>query len=328
MAHQTRVFSSGRAHHKPTCLTACYRISAVFIVLLTFGIGIALTLIFWHVVDDQQRVNVNGVFQREATNRTSAVLLESARIRDFLVDLGSAYLVAGYQLDPTQFDLFCMPFINRSGDTRSVAYSPLVTLEYRPAFEQMLSLEENTTTVIMQLTPSYMLELASPRPLYLPISILFPVSGNSTKLIGFDLWSAGFENATAQAAASRLVTCSSRTQLSNSSRTDIVMLHTSSLDPTNEQYATLFTLPIYLSQTAPLLPTGFVSAFTALPVLVCSVIDCSDPSLEVFIFDKSAPPTEQYLFQLVRSSLSLSLSCAVYHRIDSHLRVTPSRSLV
>ena len=311
MARQTRAFGRGQARLKPTCITACYRVSALFIVLLAFGVGIALSLIFWHVVDDQQHEVLNGVFQREATNRTSSVLLETARIRDFLIDLGSAYMVAGYQLQPSQFDLFCMPFINRSGDTRSVSYSPLVTLDQRPAFEQMLSLEENATTIITQLTPAYTLEPASPRPLYLPISILFPPSNHSNELVGFDLWSAGFENATAQAAASRLVTCSSRTQLSNSTRTDIVMLHTSSLDPTNEQYATLFTLPIYLP-TAATLPTGFVSAFTALPVLVCSVIDCSDPSLEVFIFDRSAPPTEQYLFQLVRSSLSLSL-CVPSH---------------
>ena len=311
MARQTRAFGRGQARLKPTCITACYRVSALFIVLLAFCVGIALSIVLWAVIDHQQNREVDGVFQREASNVNALLGKELAQLRLFLVMLRDTYLVVGKPLTSKQLALASAPALMNSTWQRLVAYSPLVTLDQRPAFEQMLSLEENATTIITQLTPAYTLEPASPRPLYLPISILFPPSNHSNELVGFDLWSAGFENATAQAAASRLVTCSSRTQLSNSTRTDIVMLHTSSLDPTNEQYATLFTLPIYLP-TAATLPTGFVSAFTALPVLVCSVIDCSDPSLEVFIFDRSAPPTEQYLFQLVRSSLSLSL-CVPSH---------------
>jgi len=315
MARQTRAFGRGQARLKPTCITACYRVSALFIVLLAFCVGIALSIVLWAVIDHQQNREVDGVFQREASNVNALLGKELAQLRLFLVMLRDTYLVVGKPLTSKQLALASAPALMNSTWQRLVAYSPLVTLDQRPAFEQMLSLEENATTIITQLTPADTLEPASPRPLYLPISIILPTSNHSDRLVGFDLWSLpNFTQSTAQATATRNITSSTRIPLLNSTRTNIVPLYTSSLDPTNEQYATIFTMSISFRPQAS--PTSFVNILVSLPQAVCVAIDCSidcsDPSLEVFIFDRSAPPTEQYLFQLVRSSLSLSL-CVPSH---------------
>jgi len=289
-----------RKRRKAFLVTSVYRVTATVMVLLALGVGVALSLIFWHVAEQQQYRVLDGLFQIQASNSTASIVQEIQRINHFLVGLSIVFQVTGYELNPYQFLLYSTPFLQRWNDARSIFYSPVVTLAERPYFEEDISNEHGQPIEIWQVINDSIAR-APDRPEYLPVSIIFPADNATNELLGLDVWAVGLMPLTSLAAQADNVTCTSRSRLSPN--TTISIFHTIDSDPTSQQYGTICAMPIFFKGPVGA-PVGFLYVYAPVPVIVCSVVNCNDTTLEIFMFDTSAPPGNQYLFQLVREYLA------------------------
>jgi hypothetical protein len=292
--------------------TCAYRLMFLMVIALVLVVGVALSLVFWLVAAQQQERVSEGIFDREAAERTASIQLAIYRIRDFLDDFRSAYNLLRRRLSNVEFACYAVPFLTRSADARSLSFAPLINGTHRPAFEASLSRRYNTTVVVQQLTPDYSLAVSQPRSRYLPLTVIEPAG--SEQLLGFDLLSlpqfVAVANVTAagtlatNATAPANMTATARVRLLSQSDSNVRMIHNYPTDPTVHQFASVFALPVYLpssdhsncSAMSPLL-MGYLTAFVRLPELVRSSFTTA--TIEVFIFDKSAHESEQYLFQMV-----------------------------
>ncbi|MFM7219644.1 MAG: CHASE domain-containing protein, partial [Nodosilinea sp.] len=255
-------------------------------------VGIILTTGLAGLVRESEQSQGQASFNRQIDNLTLAIQRSLNRYSDILAFLNDYHRVS--QPQRQDFTLLTARVLKTYPGIQAMEWAPLVAAADRPKFEAQVRAEGYPAFQITELNPQRQLIRAGPRPYYIPVAYLEPWVGNEVAF-GYDL-NSNLTRATAmnQAWDTGQITATGRIRLVQERR---------------DQFGFLMFSPVYspLPGDPSPLPTtrserrqqlrGFFLGVFRLSDLVEGSLQGLQYEIDFAFYDRSAPPTDQFLGQ-------------------------------
>ena len=255
-------------------------------------VGIILTTGLADLVREWEQTQRQESFNRQIDNLTLAIQRSLNRYSDILAFLNDYHRVR--QPQRQDFTLLTARVLKTYPGIQAMEWAPLVLAGDRPDFEAQVRSEGYESFQITELNPQRQLIRAGPRPYYIPVTYVEPWAGNEVAF-GYDL-NSNLTRATAmdQARDTGQITATGRIRLVQERR---------------DQYGFLMFSPVYspLPGDRSPLPTtrserrqqlrGFFLGVFRLSDLVEGSLRGLQYEIDFALYDRSAPPTDQFLGQ-------------------------------
>lgn len=262
----------------------------IFALVLLTGVGLSVALArFVTKWEGSQR---QASFNRQIDNLTLAIQRSLHRYSDILSFLNDYHRVSSPQRQ--DFTILTARVLRTYPGIQAMEWAPLVAAEDRPKFEAQVRTEGYPAFQITELNPQGQMVRAGDRPYHTPVTYVEPWAGNEIAL-GYDL-NSNLTRATAmdQARDTGQITATGRIRLVQERR---------------DQFGFLMFSPVYGSlpgDPAPIPTTrserrqqlrGFFLGVFRLSDLVEGSLQGLQYEIDFTLYDRSAPPTDQFLGQ-------------------------------
>ncbi|MEB3313027.1 MAG: CHASE domain-containing protein [Cyanobacteriota bacterium] len=255
-------------------------------------VGLVLTTGLARQVRDWEQTQRQASFIRQIDNLTLAIQRSLNRYSDILTFLNDYHQVN--QTHRQDFAILTARVLKTYPGIQAMEWAPLVLAEDRPDFEAQVRSEGYESFQITELNPQRQLIRAGTRPYYTPVTYLEPWADNEIAF-GYDL-SSDLTRATAinQARDTGQITATGRIRLVQERRDQFGFLMFSPVysplpgDPSR--------LPTTLSERREQLRGFFLGVFR-LSDLVEGSLQGLQYEIDFALYDRSAPPADQFLGQ-------------------------------
>ena len=248
-------------------------------------LGLMLSLMLFFIVQHYEHQEIVSRFEREARERGDAVQL---RYLHALEVLESFRLLYAIDIQRNEFDIFANSVLEAHPEFQALGWIVRVSAKARTVYEEALRDKFPQFQITERAVDGTMVR-AGQRQEYFPIYHLKPYAGNESAL-GFDL-------ASEPARRKALLQARDSGQISSTARIKLVQ-------ETEDQYGTLFILPLYRQSTSLFSVTqrqdrlfGFLSAVLRPKDLVEQALSYLSPGgIDIRLNDDSALEAERFLY--------------------------------
>jgi signal transduction histidine kinase len=230
-----------------------------------------------------ERVSRKQQFQQQISNLNTALQRSLNRYTELLYSLGDVYHMSNNQVSQADFSRFVQRALSSYPGIQALEWAPRVTAAERSRYEVTLPPDRPGIT---ERNVDDVLILARPRPEYVPVTYIEPLSGNEVAL-GYDLAS----DETRRIALER---ARDTGQLAATARVRLVQ------ETADAQYSFLVFLPIY--DRVAVTPAerrrsleGYVLGVFRVADVVEESLQDLDYNIDFYIRDRTAPEQQQFL---------------------------------
>lgn len=259
-----------------------------FPILISGGLGVALSATLFFAVGGWERTHLKAVFDQQAEIRATAIHQRIVTSLEVLSGVGVFYDVSP-QVDRQAFHVLVSRILVQHPEIRAIEWVPRIAGSSRVEWERGAD-EHGNTVGLFEFDASGRRVKAQTRPEYFPVSYAEPVSGNES-VIGFDVSSD---------AQRRIVMEHARDagELFTTNRLRLLQ------DPSG-QFGVQAFVPIYRSGTTRDTLTarrdnlqGFVvTVFGVRDLVELSLIGLKPTLMDIWLADESAAPEGRLLYQ-------------------------------
>ncbi len=166
-------------------MSIVHRMSRYIPIVVVFLTGLAFSMGVFFYVKAQERLRIQAVFQRAATDRVSAIRRSVDTNLNILRSI-DAFYASSPKISRKQFRSFVMPALSRLPSVRALEWIPKVKLQQRADYEEGARRDGYANFQITERKAQGKMERAGQRAEYFPVYYVEPYKGNELAL-GFDL---------------------------------------------------------------------------------------------------------------------------------------------